>query len=171
MKNNVVLTFIGEDKPGLVESISGVINDYRGNWLESRLCQLAGRFAGIVHVNVDENQTDGLVNSLKGLQEKGLTVVVERGTDARQENRHTHTLTLLGLDRPGIVRDVSSALAGQNINVLELNTNIVKAAMTGEPMFDAKALVEYAADTDLDRLAVELETISTGLGVDIELDN
>ena len=169
MRTNVVFTFIGEDKPGLVESISRIIKDHQGNWLESRLSQLAGKFAGIIQVGVDADKIDGLIDSLQGHQ--GLTVVVERGTEARDDNSQTHTLMLLGLDRPGIVADVSSALAGQNINVLEFNTNIVKAAMTGEPMFEAKAAVEYAADTDVVRLVEDLEIISAALGVDIELED
>jgi len=169
MRTNIVFTFIGEDKPGLVESISRIIKDHHGNWLESRLSQLAGKFSGIIQVGVDADKIDGLMDSLQGLH--GLTVVVERGSEAKSENAQTHTLMLLGLDRPGIVADVSSALAGQNINVLEFNTNIVKAAMTGEPMFEAKAKVQYAADTDLVRLAEDLEMISTELGVDIELED
>ena len=171
MRTNVVFTFIGEDKPGLVESISSIISDHQGNWLESRLSQLAGRFAGIIQVGADDDRIEGLISSLQGLKDQGLTVVVERGSEATDEKTSTHVLTLLGLDRPGIVHDVSSALAAQNINVLELNTNIVKAAMTGEPMFDAKAVVEYAASTDLLQLAEELEVISTDLGVDIELED
>ena len=171
MRTNVVFTFIGEDKPGLVESISKIISDHHGNWLESRLSQLAGRFAGIIQVGADDDQIEVLISSLQGLKDQGLTVVVERGSEISEEKTSKHTLTLLGLDRPGIVHDVSSALATQKINVLELNTNIVKAAMTGEPMFDAKAVVEYAASTDLLQLAEELEVISTELGVDIELDD
>jgi glycine cleavage system regulatory protein len=169
MRTNVVFTFIGEDKPGLVESISRIIKDHQGNWLESRLSQLAGKFAGIIQVGLDVDQIDGLIDSLQGHQ--GLTVVVKRGSEARGDNSQAHTLMLLGLDRPGIVADVSSALAGQNINVLEFNTNIVKAAMTGEPMFEAKAEVEYAKDTDVIRLAEDLEIISAALGVDIELED
>ncbi len=76
---------------------------------------------------------------------------------------------MLGLDWPGILRDVAHALAGQGINVLELDTRIVKAAMTGKPMFDASAIVEYGADTDHAQLTEDLDRISTSLGVDIEL--
>ena len=43
--------------------------------------------------------------------------------------------------------------------------------MTGEPMFEAEAIVEYAASTDLMVLAEQLELISAELGIDIELDD
>ena len=171
MIKNLILTFISEDKPGLVESISAIIKNHDGNWLESRLSQLAGQFAGIIQVGVHTDQAKALSNSLQSLRDQGLNVTVREGTDTRDTNKVTHKLTLLGLDRPGIVRDVSSALSGQRINVLELNTNIVKAAMTGEPMFDAQAIVEFAASTDPIILAEQLETISAALGIDIELDD
>ena len=171
MRKNLILTFIGEDKPGLVESISAVIKNHDGNWLESRLSQLAGQFAGIIQIGVDTDQAKALINSLQMLTDQGLNIVLKEGAESRDISIATHKLTLLGLDRPGIVKDVSSALSNQRINVLELNTNIVKAAMTGEPMFEAEAIVEYAASTDLMVLAEQLESISAELGIDIELDD
>ena len=171
MRKNLILTFIGEDKPGLVESISAVIKNHDGNWLESRLSQLAGQFAGIIQIGVDTDQAKALIKSLQVLTDQGLNIVLKEGAESRDISIATHKLTLLGLDRPGIVKDVSSALSNQRINVLELNTNIVKAAMTGEPMFEAEAIVEYAASTDLMVLAEQLESISAELGVDIELDD
>ena len=171
MRQNLILTFIGEDKPGLVESISAVIKNHDGNWLESRLSQLAGQFAGIIQIGVDTDQAKALINSLQMLTDQGLNIVLKEGAESRDISIATHKLTLLGLDRPGIVKDVSSALSNQRINVLELNTNIVKAAMTGEPMFEAEAIVEYAASTDLMVLAEQLESISAELGIDIELDD
>jgi len=171
MRTNLILTFIGEDRPGLVESISAIVNDHRGNWLESRLSQLAGQFAGIVQIGIHLDQVEGLMASLHALGDDGLSIVVKKGAETRDSNTVTHRLTLLGLDRPGILKDVSGALSGQRINVLELNTNIVNAAMTGELMFDAKAIVEYAATTDLILLAEQLELISRELGIDIELED
>ncbi len=170
MRTEIVLVFVGDDRIGLVEKISHLINEKQGNWLSSRLSRLAGKFAGIVEVSVDETLVEALESSLQqNLAGLGLTVVVERGSGAaRSETTQVQQLTLLGLDRPGIVRDVSRALSSQQINVLELNTNIVPAAMTGEPMFDASATVEFSAETDLDELVAALESISIDLGVDIE---
>ena len=170
MKTNVVFTFIGDDKQGLVESISRIVNENHGNWLASRLSQLAGKFAGIIQVEVDDNEVETLTDSLKKLQDMGLTIVIEKVKKGSGPfPLQTRRLTLLGLDRPGILRDVAHALAGQGINVLELDTRIVKAAMTGKPMFDASAIVEYGADTDHAQLTEDLDRISTSLGVDIEL--
>ena len=52
MTTYLVLTIIGEDRPGIVESLAEIISDYSGNWLESSMSQLAGKFAGILRVSV-----------------------------------------------------------------------------------------------------------------------
>ena len=46
MTTSLVLTFIGHDKPGLVNTLSETISAAGGSWLESRLAHLAGEFAG-----------------------------------------------------------------------------------------------------------------------------
>ena len=52
MNTYLVLTVIADDKPGLVETLAEVIADHKGNWLESSMSQLAGKFAGILRVSV-----------------------------------------------------------------------------------------------------------------------
>ena len=52
MTTYLVLTIIGEDRPGIVESLAEIISDHSGNWLESSMSQLAGKFAGILRVSV-----------------------------------------------------------------------------------------------------------------------
>ena len=51
METSYVITFIGDDRPGLVEQVASVIENNRGNWHESRLSQLGGKFAGLVPVS------------------------------------------------------------------------------------------------------------------------
>ena len=70
-----LLTLIGADRPGLVESVAKIIRDQEGNWLESRMAHLAGQFAGIVRVDVAEERADHLVESLMRLDEVGLKVI------------------------------------------------------------------------------------------------
>ena len=51
MHTSYVITFIGDDRPGLVEALAKVISGHDGNWLESRLSQLDSKFAGIIRVS------------------------------------------------------------------------------------------------------------------------
>ena len=52
METYLVLTVIGDDRPGLVEALAETIAAHEGNWLESRMSHLAGKFAGLLRVSV-----------------------------------------------------------------------------------------------------------------------
>ena len=78
-------------------------------------------------------------------------------------------LELVGLDRPGIVREISQLLAGQGVNVEELITNRVSAAMSAEMLFEARAHVRVSPGTDVARLRAELERLANDLVVEIKL--
>ena len=60
MTTNLVLTVIGDDKPGLVEALSQAIANNSGNWLESSMSHLAGKFAGILRVSVADAEAGNL---------------------------------------------------------------------------------------------------------------
>ena len=170
MRTSVVVTFIGEDRPGLIEVISEVVAGHEGNWLESRMSQLAGKFAGIIQVGVDDQQVVDLTNGLKGLESEDFSVLIEE-SEAETDGRATKILQLniLGLDRPGIVHEVSQALAREAVNVAEMSTTITTAAMTGELLFNAEASIEVPESVDLYHLEEQLETIGNELAVDIDL--
>lgn len=168
MNLSLVLTVIADDKPGIVEQLSAVITRNQGNWLESRMASLAGKFAGILHITVEDSHADGLLADLATLSGKGIEVRAERGNVPHGKTVHL-TLSLVGNDRPGIVREVSQVLAGLNVNVLELTTDCGAAEMSAVPLFRADAELEVPADFDQQTLATAIESISNELMVDITL--
>jgi glycine cleavage system regulatory protein len=70
----LVLTFVGDDRPGLVNAISEIIAASGGTWLESRSAELAGKFAGILLAAVPEERLAELEASLRSLEAAGLHV-------------------------------------------------------------------------------------------------
>lgn len=52
MNTYLILTVIADDRPGLVDSLAATIGEHAGNWLESNMSQLAGKFAGILRIGV-----------------------------------------------------------------------------------------------------------------------
>jgi len=171
MANSMVFTFIGADKPGLVGRLAHTVSQHGGNWLESRMSQLAGQFAGIVQVEVAPQQRQLLREALLDLAGSGLTVVVaEDGQLQSAGDCRQLRLSIIGSDRPGIVRDVASALAQHHINVREMDTSITSAPMTAEPLFEALAEIEVPRSLDLDELNEQLDAIADALTVDIALE-
>ncbi|MBQ12796.1 MAG: ACT domain-containing protein [Gammaproteobacteria bacterium] len=170
MTNNLVLTVIGDDKPGLVESLADVIAENSGNWLESSMSQLAGKFAGILRVSVADESADKLIAELNKLPDNLKLVIEKVNVDEFIAEPRTMNLNLVGNDRPGIIRDISRVLAGRAVNVEELNTSCSAAPMSGETLFKGKAVVKIPVELDIDELQLELERLADDLIVEIELE-
>jgi len=168
MTTNLVLTVIGDDKPGLVEALSQAIANNSGNWLESSMSHLAGKFAGILRVSVADAEADKLIAALQGLS-PDLKLLIERAAaGGAAESFLTVTLNLVANDRPGIIQEISRALAGLSVNVEKLSTQCVSAPMSGETLFKAEALLQVPADLELQKLQLELEHLADDLIVEIQ---
>src|ERR1700690_3815728 len=108
MQVPMVMTIIGPDRTGLVESVARVVADHGGNWLESRMCRLGGEFAGILQIELPVGKRQALLEALKSLQGSGLTVVVRPGEAAPPATPgRLAALEIVGHDRPGIVREIT----------------------------------------------------------------
>ncbi len=169
---SLVLTAIGPDRPGLVGLLSKTIAAHDGNWLESRMAHMAGKFAGILRLSVPAEQADALTLALTGLAESGLKVTAEASDiDATKTDRRTLKLELVGHDHPGIVRELSHALSAKGVNVEELLTEVQSAAMSGEMLFRAGARLRLPEAMDVAELRQTLEDVADVLTVEISLED
>ncbi len=168
MTSFLVLTVIGPDRPGLVEALSQVVAEHGANWLESRMAHLSGQFAGMVRVGVPGDRAETLAAALRSLE--GLRVQVETAGTPPDERRPALVVELIGQDRPGIVREVSHALATQGVNVEELQTECSSAPMSGESLFRARARLRLPPDLAEDALRDTLEKLADELMVDVVLE-
>lgn len=179
---SLVLTLIGDDRPGLVSAVSRLVEAGGGSWQRSQMARLSGKFAGIALVEAPEAEVASLEDALAGLAAEGLQVHVERadevgsaggsggsggtagagGTDVR--------LHLLGQDRPGIVAEISAALAAHGVGIDELATDVRDAPMAGGILFEVEARLSVPAAADLAAVRAELERLADELMVDLRLD-
>ena len=169
MKTSLVITLVGPDRTGLVEAVARVVAEHGGNWLESRLCRLGGEFAGIVRVEVPADRQAGLLAALPGTAGLQVTVQADAASGVAGKAEIRRRLEVVGSDRPGIVRDITSALARAGVNVEEFASEIVSAPMSGEPLFQASARLGLPAGCDVAALKAELEKIAADLLVDVAL--
>lgn len=169
MGNSFILTIAGQDRPGLVERVAGVVAAHGGNWLESRLIQLGGFFAGVVRVDVPAAGQDALQNDLAALATEGLTVNATPASGAVAAAPREVLVNITGLDHPGIVSQISSAVARAGLNVEEFTSEVVSAPMSGEALFTAAMRLTGSPSVDLAAFSAALETLSAELMVEISL--
>jgi glycine cleavage system regulatory protein len=171
MSTAIVLTVVSDDRPGIVEDLAEVIAGHGGNWTESSMMSLAGKFAGILMVQVPTEQADAFLLALEGLEASGLHIVAQLSDSAAMaESGREHSIDLVGQDRPGIVHDITEVLAKRGVNVQELETTVQSASMSGESLFMAHARIFVPLEADLEKLQDDLEALANELMVDIELE-
>lgn len=170
-KTSLVLTILGEDRPGLVDSIAQVVAEHGGNWVESRMAHLAGQFAGILRVEVNAEQAQPLTKALKDLTGAGLESVVHPDRAAPVDKKAPSVrLSLVGQDRPGIIREISHVLAAHGVNVEELSTECTNAPTTGQALFRASAQLQLPAHVTAESLREALEQVASDMMVDLTLE-
>jgi glycine cleavage system regulatory protein len=170
---DLVLTLIGPDRPGLVEAVAQPIAAHGGNWLESRMAHLAGQFAGILRVEVPDDRAGALADALRRLEAQGLRITVESGPRpaAPAATRRTLVVDLVGLDRPGIVREISHVLAERGVNIEELVTDRTQAPMSAELLFRSSARVNVPQGLDASELRARLEKLAGDLMVQVTVED
>ncbi len=168
---SIVMTLIGRDRPGLVDSLSAVIATHGANWTESRMAHLAGQFAGILRVEVAADKLDGLVQALERLDQIGLEVNLQANDldGAESLDGPVVQLELVGNDRPGIIRDVSRVFSDLRINVEDIQSECRTAPMSGGTLFHAAAQLQLPSETSISELRSRLEELAADLMVDITL--
>lgn len=165
---SLVLTFVGDDRPGLVNAISEKVAACGATWLESRSVRLAGKFAGVVLVSVSDDRLIALELSLRDLTHAGLRVTVERGAPIEAEKpARIVSLDILGRERPGIVREVTQALGRLGVNIEEFQSGLEGEPFTGVEMFRATARLSVPETLKLDDLRKALERLAGEIMVDL----
>ena len=164
----LVITVVGDDRAGLVSALADVIAEHGGSWGRSQLAELAGTFAGIVTVDLPAARVDDLTAALEPLAGV-LTTTVHETAGAEPGPGTVYRLELVGNDRPGIVKEISSALSAHDVSIDQLDTRTGPAPMSGGELFEVSAALRPSARTDLVALRGALEELAGELMVDISL--
>lgn len=170
MITNIAITVIGPDRPGLVNLLSTCVAKHHANWLDSRMSNLGGQFAGILRISLPSKELDALTAELQSLTSSGLHATISEISDASGEKSgHLLNIEVLGQDRAGIVRDLTQALVTEGITIEELETSTQSASMSGDLLFYAFAELKVPESISIDSMELIIDRLSDNLNVDIDL--
>jgi glycine cleavage system regulatory protein len=170
MTTPLVLTFVGRDRPGLVNAISERVASAGGTWLESRLVRLAGEFAGVVLVAAPQDKFEALAATLAGLETAGLRVTISPGAPAAAApSERLIAVSIVGAERPGIVRDVTQALTRLGVNIEEFSSGVEGEPFTGAEMFRADLRIRLPDGLAVEELRKTLERLAAEIMVDLSV--
>ncbi|MCO6450056.1 MAG: hypothetical protein J5I90_04635 [Caldilineales bacterium] len=175
MRKNLVITLTGQDRVGIVERLTKMVLDYHGNVEASRMARLGGEFATLMLVDVAEANLDALREHVRSLRDEGFkltTSVTERGySAAHYADWKPYSVKLTGADHEGIVYNVAHYLAEKSINIEAMDTDTVKAPMSGIPLFAMEATVLAPPSLADDEWQEGLVALGVNLNVDIEISS
>jgi glycine cleavage system transcriptional repressor len=130
---------IGRDRPGIVAAVAEALLEHSGNIEDSQMTILRGRFTIMLVVSTaDGVDAERLVSDLERVRSQlgldALTVAEVTEVEPSKEAIASHIVSVYGVDHPGIVRAVSSALADLGVNITDLTTRLV-GGEDGEPLY------------------------------------
>jgi glycine cleavage system regulatory protein len=162
----LVLSVVGSDRPGLTEALASAVLSAGGNWLESHLSRLGGLYVGSVLVELEEAGVEALRSAASTVDAHGLEVRIAPAIDAPGATGDALIFNLVGQDQPGIVRQVTAALAGLDVNIETFETWIEAEPHSGTPLFHMETRLRLPRGLEARQVQTTLERISAEIMVD-----
>jgi len=162
----VILSALASDRPGLTKALADAVHTAGGNWLESHLSRLGGKYVGSVLIELEQGSLSELESQVRAVDAAGLTVSLAPAEDAAAPAGSCLTIELLGQDRPGIIREVTAVLAALGVNIDSLDTKLQAGAWSGQSLFRAELAATLPEGVPPAQVQKALEAISGELMVD-----
>jgi glycine cleavage system transcriptional repressor len=167
MKNWFMLTVIGKDRPGIVARVSDVLFKQGCNLGEASMILLGGNFT-IMLMAEFEGAAEQLRSALTPVAE---SMQLRIHVDPIEGHLHEHVVpdvrvSVHGADRPGIVAQVTGALAGAGFNIHDLESDV--AGSEQQPIYIMH--MEGRADQGIAALRKALEPIVAS-GIEVRLES
>src|ERR1700741_920371 len=153
----LVLSVVGSDRPGLTKALAAAVLSAGGNWLESHLSRLGGLYVGSVLVGLAADRVHGLRSAVRAVDAQGLEVRIAPAVEAPGAVGEALHFSLVGQDRPGIVRQVTAILSGLDVNIETFETSIKAEPHSGAPLFHMEARLRLPPGLQADGVQAALE--------------
>ncbi len=170
--NQMVLSALGKDRPGLVDQLTHAIFDLECNIADSRMTVLGGEFAILLLIEGPWNQLARLEGHIPELEkELGLTIL-SRYTELPEQQEETlpYGVEVVSLDHPGIVHRLANFFSQRNINIIDLNTTRYAAPHTGTSMFAVQMNIGVPAKTSIGELREEFLEFCDDMNLDAVME-
>jgi glycine cleavage system regulatory protein len=163
----LVLSVVGSDRPGLTKALAAAVLSAGGNWLESHLSRLGGLYVGSVLIDLTDGKVEALRTAVAAVDAAGLEVRIAPAGASALAAGETLEFSVVGQDRPGIVRQVTATISDLGANIESLRTWLGTEAHSGAPLFNMAANLRLPVGLPAAKVQDALEAISGEIMVDV----
>lgn len=160
----LAVTAIGADRPGIVAAVAEVLRDRGGNVEDSAMTILGGRFAIMLLVATPDTPEvlQAALDAATG--PFALEISVSHVQAGHSSPDPTHVLSVYGGDKPGILAAVSRALADLGVNITDLSTRVLPPE--DQPVYAMVLEIVLPPGVDQPRLEAALAEVGRVLDLD-----
>lgn len=175
MSQEIVVTAVGSDRPGIASDFAGHVHAAGANLADTRMVNLRGQFALIALVEGSANVLEDVRKRLSEAGPKiGLAIEFSSPTTkeaaAKARDGVPFRLKTYSMDQPGIVHRITSYLREQSVNIEELSTRLESAPFMGTPVFTMEILMLVPKKVSVKALRSALEELGDTLNCDVDID-
>ena len=169
--SQLILTAVGNDRPGLVGELTGHLHAAGANIFDSRMVNLRGRFAVIMLFDAPDAAAIKPQPSPRRRTCRPDLQIADHGPAAPP--RHPglpFRLKTYSLDQPGLVHRVSEVLRAHGVNIEDLSARQESAAFAGDALFILEMRITVPPALPVRKLREDLEFACEKLNADLDLE-
>ena len=165
---SILISVLGDDKPGLLDSLSEIIVSNDGDWIESNMSTVEAKFAGILRVNVPPKNAKKLIKELT-TSKLGLQIACEETAPVKLSDYKSYNIELIGQNHVGIINKLSHVLTYDlKANVEGIKTEVLNSSMmSSDQLFKAQITLHLPKSIDEGLIKEKLELIADEMMVEI----
>lgn len=170
MKKYMILFSVGKDRPGIVDDVSTLLFDRGANIEDSRMAVMGGCFSIMTLFSCPVEKLETIKTGLKGLKNLGLEMSLHEAQDPAALPMQASLplkLEVLAMDHPGIVQKVVHILHRHNVNIQTLNTKVIRAPLSGAPLFDLTTEADVPAVKPIAKVKEDLMNLAEDMNLDL----
>jgi len=123
---SILVSASGEDRPGIVATVTRVLYQMGGNLEDSAMTRLGGAFAVLVIARIEADRVAALEEAFASVD--GLSIQVKTLSEAESRppsasGGSPYIISLYGADKPGIVYRVAALLEQLQVNITDVVTH------------------------------------------------
>jgi len=168
----LVISALGKDRPGIVNSLSKAALDCGCNITNSRMAVLGGEFALMLLIHGAPSAVVEMERRLPALErELQLTITAKPTAPRVPEQRWLpYHVEVVAIDNPGIVHAITEFFSARKINIEELETKTYPAPVTAATLFSLHMTVAVPSGTAISMLRESFVDFCDGLNLDASFE-
>ncbi len=161
----------GEDKPGIVEAVTGLLYEAGANLEDISMTLIEGQFAMMLSFQASKAKADLLQGKIKKFSIKpwnlfyNLVLIQQRKLPLKKDAKKRVIVTAIGKDRTGIVYRLSAGLAKMFANIINLDCRLL-SRKDGKNLYSVAMEVELKKANDFKKIEKLIQFWEKDLGIE-----